>query len=524
MKIPALLLLAAILAAQNEPSGSIEGTVIDDATGEPVRNAAVHLYGPVPPFHATTSTDSAGRFAVRKLAPAQYAVTAEREGYLAAGRIAIPVEVAAGSTEPARVVVRLMRESAISGKVLDEFDGGLGGCAVFVAPRPSEVGGITRVGRSDATGAYRVDGLSPGRYALSARCYESVPAPHPLMPKDQAPRQVYEFPNDPSAPTTLVKAGLETGGVDLRLARVTMLRVTGRIVAAEPGVLSRELVAWVVPEDAPREYTDQLTLQVEPGGVLKFPPMKPGRYRAMAGTTDDGPSFVASQVFEAGKTGAAPLVLTLERAPDLAGSVSFADGRAIPSDLVVQIGPLGLMMGHNVPFAKVAASGAFQLRSVWPGHWHVGFGGGFFFIKSAMLGGREVNPYDFEFGPGSAGPLAIVLSDHYGQIDGRVADAGPDTAATVFLARSDSRRAPWEGKVGYGAQGGRVQIRRVAPGRYRLLALETADSTLGANHPELFEKLSSSVQEIDVAEDGRVNIDLPLVRADDWKRALEESQ
>src|SRR5579871_2389213 len=89
----ALLLLPLSLAAQdiaplNKPGDlpSIEGQVIDAATGTPVRKATVVLTPETPPgpgfvgYH--TSTGDSSKFAMKDLDPGRYRLTVSHTGYV----------------------------------------------------------------------------------------------------------------------------------------------------------------------------------------------------------------------------------------------------------------------------------------------------------------------------------------------------------------------------------------------------------------------------------------------------------
>jgi hypothetical protein len=70
-----------------QPPGSVEGTVANAATGEPLRRATIMLLpmqqGPQQPSGIrTASTDAGGRFVVTGVPPGTYRINVERNGFV----------------------------------------------------------------------------------------------------------------------------------------------------------------------------------------------------------------------------------------------------------------------------------------------------------------------------------------------------------------------------------------------------------------------------------------------------------
>ena len=74
--------LAQAPEAKPDDKCSVEGTVINSATGEPVKKARVTLapVGPPVDLYATT-TDSTGHFLIDEVDAGRYSLTASRVGY-----------------------------------------------------------------------------------------------------------------------------------------------------------------------------------------------------------------------------------------------------------------------------------------------------------------------------------------------------------------------------------------------------------------------------------------------------------
>ncbi|HEX7777941.1 MAG TPA: carboxypeptidase-like regulatory domain-containing protein, partial [Vicinamibacterales bacterium] len=250
-------------------SGSISGVVVTDETPpQPVRRAVVTLTGAeLRPSRGAISDDE-GRFTIRNLPAGRFVLTAMRPSFITSaygakrpGRPGTPVLLTAGQTQ--NVVVRLWRGAVMAGVLRDDTGEPVEGVPV-TAVRVSGSGGGSGVtltnngGMTNDRGEYRIFGLEPGTYLVSARpssaggtspmialataevdaALDALRAPRPqpgaapnrppessatVRPFDYAP--IY-YPGvaarADASPVTLV-AGQEAAGLDFALQRITTL-------------------------------------------------------------------------------------------------------------------------------------------------------------------------------------------------------------------------------------------------------------------------------------------------------------
>jgi protocatechuate 3,4-dioxygenase beta subunit len=164
-------LLAAVALSAN--AGSIQGVVLEQATGRPLSRTVVRLEPVAKPGEATgtpliSRSGRSGYFVFPAVAPGLYLVIAERDGFftgmygqrLSAGR-GTPVPVASDSNIFADI--RMRHKGAITGRVLDENGVGRPGTNVvaYRAQLPLRAAGSAT---SDDRGVYRIHGLAPGKY------------------------------------------------------------------------------------------------------------------------------------------------------------------------------------------------------------------------------------------------------------------------------------------------------------------------------------------------------------------------
>ena len=170
MRIVAAILAIGLLQAAKAPAPG--GTVIDARTQAPLPFARV-LFAKVDAPLAESivlETDAQGRFFTATLPAGTYRVVAEHDDHLRA-TLPTPVSIPAATTE--RISIALTPTAVLSGRVLNEH--GAPAAKVYVrAHRVSDnvVNAETVAeSRTNDLGEYRLFGLAPGVYGVSAEPY-----------------------------------------------------------------------------------------------------------------------------------------------------------------------------------------------------------------------------------------------------------------------------------------------------------------------------------------------------------------
>ncbi|HUF47665.1 MAG TPA: carboxypeptidase-like regulatory domain-containing protein [Vicinamibacterales bacterium] len=165
---------------RNAPVGaaSLTGVVTTDGSGAPVRRARVSLTGPELRGGRSTVTDDEGRFTFVALPAGRFTLGASKAGYVSAsygarsaGRPGTPVQVLDGQKYE-RMNIQMPRGSVITGIVVDDYGEPAPGTPVRVLRFVMRTGERTlqQAGQdtTDDRGMYRVYGLQPGDYIVSA--------------------------------------------------------------------------------------------------------------------------------------------------------------------------------------------------------------------------------------------------------------------------------------------------------------------------------------------------------------------
>ncbi len=216
-------------------TGSISGRVTNE-TGQPVAGATVSLRGSSPFFQARmTSTDSEGNFQVTDLGAELYAVSAFAPGYIAPPRDpeSPPVYHRIGDS----VDLSIVRGGVITGSVMSSS----GEPLVHIAVRAMMIRDANGEGprfpathtprSTDDRGVYRIYGLVPGTYLVSAGGRHSFGVSSGAFDADAATFSPSSTRD--TAAEIVVKPGEETTGVDIRY-RAEPGRVISGGVAGPP--------------------------------------------------------------------------------------------------------------------------------------------------------------------------------------------------------------------------------------------------------------------------------------------------
>ena len=166
-------------------TATVSGTIVVAGSGQPARRARVMLNVTEGGGSRTAMTDENGRFVFSGLGAGRYNLSVSKNGHVGVtygqsrpGRAGTPIQLADGEQFTANL--QLPRGSVITGTILDEYGEPSAGIQVRVLRYVMQGGRRTLQqsgsGSTDDRGIYRVFGLQPGDYVVSAIPRNAGPA------------------------------------------------------------------------------------------------------------------------------------------------------------------------------------------------------------------------------------------------------------------------------------------------------------------------------------------------------------
>jgi protocatechuate 3,4-dioxygenase beta subunit len=510
----------------------IRGRVIADS-GEPLAGARIRLMR-----HGmnvrTGAADVNGHYSIEGIAEGRYTLQATTAGY-------VPIEYGQRrSNEMGRMLhlrndetlrgveFVLPRGSAVTGNIADEHGEAVEGAMVralqvrFVADRlvAHSVPGV-RERRSDDRGQYRLFGLLPGTYLVTATVDAAVASAERGKSHGYAPSYYPGTANIAEAWPVSVEGERDVHGAHVVLSPSAAVRVSG-IVRDRHGNGFKGLMLLTHSRWSGHLGTEPRTVPVS--GTFLFTNVPPGDYVLQATAASDAADpteFVAEYVRVAERD--VSLSLTTTAGATLSAQVSVEGGVRV-EDRDYSIVPV------PADFDRSPIAGSGPIRIVEPGgrRSFVGLHGPMRFVLSGAPAGwylKRVSingfdatdvPYDFTFRGGWSADARIVISPNGGTIRGRVVDdqSEPVSEYTVIVYAADRAKRFAHSRFTRFArpsQDDSFEVTGLPPGDYRVAAVPSLDVTDRAgdwHNPAILDKLSAGAHRVNV-EEGAV-LDLTL--------------
>jgi hypothetical protein len=530
-------------AQRAAPAGTarISGRVLTVEGGQIVRRARVSINASEPGVNRAALTDDSGVFEFTGLPAGRYTLNVSKAGFVTISygqrrplQAGTPLQLADGQ-ELKGLDMRLPRGSVISGHVLDETGEPMPGAMVRVMMYRYAQGNRQLVpagnGQTDDRGQYRIWGLNPGEYYVSAVGRNQninfgipgrggaqgapIAAVQPqieaaLAARGLQPNFASDDPNDfVYAPTyypgvsspaearpVVVGLSAEVLNVDFNALLVRTGRINGRVNTAE-GTPAGSGNVSLMPDVGGRGAAGSNYGGRIQDGAFTIANVPPGRYilRAMSdggrgrgrgrGIADAAPLQFASQ----------PLTID----GDLDGVfVTLGPGATIAGNVTVQatqtpVLPDVTQFRINAPAtepsdfapntqARVDREGAFMLDGVAAGRrWLRAQAPRGWALKSVIVDGRDVIDTPLEIGSGQRiTGVSLVFTDKLTEVNGTLTDpqGTPLTEYTVLAFPTDA--ALWRPQARQimttrPDQNGKFQLRGLPPGEYFIAATDPVE-------------------------------------------------
>jgi hypothetical protein len=511
------------------PMGRISGRVLAADNGRPVKRARAYVIAPELPDGRGTLTDDAGVFELTELPAGRYTLTVSKAGFIGLSygqrkpfQAGTPLQLSDGQ----QVVVefRLPRGSVLAGHVFDETGDPMPGVAVRVMRYQYSQGERQLVpasaAQSDDQGAFRVWGLNPGDYYISAvasnfdfgpggrggpggfggrgggggagragtaagRTVDSAPDDETV--KAYAPTYYPGVGSISEARPVRVAVGQELVDIDFNVLLVRTARITGLVTRSDGTPASAGQIN-LIPEGGSTRGRGQAGAnfgsRIEWDGRFAIANVPPGRYMLRARGDDDQIPQYAAQPLTVASLDLSDVVVILYPSASVSGTVTF-EGTPAPDANQIRItapsAENGLVNGN--PNARVEKDGTFTLEGVPEGLHLIRPGGNLrgWSLKSVIVDSHDVADTPVELRSGQAlNDVNVVFTNRQTEINGTVTDdhGNPVTDFTVLAFPSDPllwRPLARQIMTARPDQNGKFQIRGLPSGPYYVATVDPAE-------------------------------------------------
>jgi len=511
---------------------AISGSVVNDATGEPIPRALVTLQGS--PMRSTF-TDSSGAFTIEGLAAGRYSLQAQKPGYFGTRDRASSGSVQTVDVGPNTdaITIKLARESVIFGRLTDPNGQPIESVTIHLTLRTLR-NGIWRMesrsmANTDDDGTYRFANLPPGTYYISAG--PDVPRREALFADNNNPPRTgwpaMYFPQAPDAPSAApihVTSGQQVQA-DMVMSRVPLYTVSGLVSGFVPG----QGVSLQVQNSSGDMVAVGTRLHHETGEFEIHLPAGSYRLKAMAQVN-------GQQMFSAARITVEKdlnqLQLALQPAISIPIHARFDDrsqgvaqpGRArglIQAREAYDSPPISVHLiaadagGSDVYSVNRGEKGnrTLTLGAVEPGRYTAdisSYGG--WYIDSAQCGNANLLNDDFVVTAGNACSIEIVLRNDGGTLNAKVegtADVGPGMALLV-PARGRAIPKTLSFYVSDGAHQAQMTADGIAPGTYLLYPFDDPTGVEYSN-PEVLRSYTSQATAVTIAPGQTTKVTAQLI-------------
>jgi len=525
---------------ETPPKGTavIRGQVMA-ATGSPIRRAQVRVMSSDGRGSGgVTSTDNEGRFEVKELVAGRYNVMASKGGFVTAqfgqrrpNEPGTPIELVDAQTAD-KVNFNLMRGSVIAGRVLDDGGEPVAGAQVM-AMRYAFSAGVKRMmpagseggfDRTDDQGGFRLFGLPPGEYFVSAvsRSGGFVSADMNNTEADGfAPTYFPGTSNVAEASRITLRAGQEMTGATFAMIVARLAKVRGRALNSQGDPVSSAMMT-LAPADPSQPSMSFNNTIIGRDGAFQFANVAPGRYNLSVRPNSmptSGGEF-ATMPIVVGSDDIDNLLVTTSLGATARGVIVTDDGSAPtfkPSQVAVMANPAEpmTMMFGNAP-SKVNDDYSFELSGLSDRRLiRVNAGPGWY-LKSVFHAGDEVTDTGVDFVPGrSVEDLQVVVTQKTTELSGLVTDDRnrPVVDATVVIFPANRERWGYLSRYLRTARPdtqGRYNVRSLPPGEeYLIIAVQNLESGQGGD-PEFLARAREEAKPLSLNEGETKAVDVKL--------------
>ncbi len=506
------------------PTYTLDGVVVNSATGEPVRGALVQIYVR---GQMSVLSGKDGKFHFEGVPQSQLTVSVRKPGFfseqeLSQGAIWNETVQVGLNTQP--VVVKLIPESVIYGRVSDSEAEPVENLPVKLIYAPIVNGQKNWQERANTQtneeGEFRFFELPPGAYYLKAG--PSFSARIRAAWGTQAVQEGYPSTYYPGAKDLNSAAAIpivpgKQVRADVNVKSEAFYQVSGTVAGYPLGaminveLLSRDGEALPSGIRVDAQTRTFVAASVPAGSyVIKAYARGSDGQESVASLPVNVNSDVAGVNLVVGPSATIPVAVRLELARS---SYPGPYPRDMPPVNVLLVPRVFGTQGRWASLEGPSESRSFAARNVEPSTYSAQITpNGPWYVESARCGNTNLFIEDLTVGPGGPGQtIEIVIRDDFARLNGALSTGNRPVQGIVLLIPELNPRAAMTVPVD---PTGRFQTGELPPGEYRALAFDRIDG-LEYTSPEAMRSYSSGAQFVRLPPNGQATVNLELQKRGD---------
>jgi hypothetical protein len=506
-------------------TATIRGRVVADGTNTPISRVEVRISSAESPAGKTATTDANGRYELTALPAGKFTLSAFKQNYVRVaygqtrpqgqGRV---IELADGQTL-ANVSFVLQRTGAITGRIVDEFGDPVTDVDVmamrwqFIGSERRMMPANGRISRTNDLGDYRLYGLAPGQYFVTATLRSFMPG----ETDDRSGYAATYYPGTGSvaeAQRITIAAGQTISGANMTLLPVRTSRISGKALDASGKPLVGGMV-MAIERGSMGLMAMRSPGQVRPDGSFTLSGITPGTYILRIGLPGlDETAVMPITVTDGDVT---DVQLIAAKSSTIRGRVLVERGATPPKPSVLQLFAASTepMMGggqarvnDDFTFELKAPAGHYTIRALGSQEdWH---------IHAVRFNGIDVTDTGIEV-PANAvvSDVMVEMTTKQSGATGTVVDDNGQPVRDVWVVMFAQDAQRWASQTRYTGAGrpnaNNVYTINVPAGDYFIVAV--SDIEPGEwNDPDVLTQLRERATRVTIADGERKTVDLKMAR------------
>jgi protocatechuate 3,4-dioxygenase beta subunit len=530
---------------QTEPgTGIIRGRVVALDTGTPLRRVQLRLMGGNLRNGRSALSDAQGQFEFKELPAGRYTLMATKGGFVTlqygqrgptdSGK---QIELADGQALP-KVDMALPRGAIITGRVVDENGDPIAEVPI-AALQYRLFNGRRRLmptGRTSMTndlGQYRLYGLAPGEYYVSAASRGGMPMgmDAPDDPSGYAPTFYPGTPNIAEAQRLALHVG-EEAAADFQLVPTRLVRISGTVTDSSGKPAANGFLALQNRGADSGPMIGGGGTMVRPDGTFQLTGISPGNYQLVVQTNmGSGPNSadsreVATLPLAVSAQDISDLRITTSKGITLSGHVTYEGGTPPPQGnggtamrmMCMPADPESTPAMGGMSPAPANDQGQFEIKGITaPCLIRTTGPGAGWSTKAIVLNGVDVIDRPITPAGKPITGVDVILTNRVTTLTGSVTDGRgqPSKDYTVVVFPDD--RDKWQNPTinqrylrrARPDQDGLFKITALPPGNYLVVAFDTIEPGTESD-PEFLEKIQSLGVKASLSEGGTQNVSLKM--------------